>query len=124
MNGLFGIAAAATMALLPSILATLRVQDGTITLPDGSVQPCYTDVLVTIKVQAATSADLIQTAGLNQSSENRLVYLPGLIKGLNRTHQFGGDSLFFEGAEWLVTSQPETWGGGQWSKLLVTRQLS
>lgn len=123
MNGLFSMAAAATAVLLPPVLATLRAHEGCITLPDGSTRPRYTDVLVTIRVQPASSADLTQTEGLNQSSDNCFIYLPGTIKGLDRTHQFGGDSLIFDGSEWLVTGQPELWGGTAWCKLLVTRQL-
>ncbi|MFT8517914.1 hypothetical protein [Acetobacter persici] len=122
MKNLFRLAAAQISSLTPPIIATLRAQEGHSTLPDGTVTPLYQDLLLRIMVQAASSADLTQVAGLNQSTDTRVVYLPAELKGIDRAHQFGGDILVFEGSEWLVTGQPETWGGGQWSKLLVTRQ--
>ncbi|GFE94510.1 hypothetical protein [Acetobacter persici] len=122
MKNLFRLAAAQISSLTPPIVATLRAQEGHSTQPDGTVTPLYQDLLLRIMVQAASSADLTQVAGLNQSTDTRVVYLPAELKGIDRAHQFGGDILVFEGSEWLVTGQPETWGGGQWSKLLVTRQ--
>nr|WP_025826847.1 hypothetical protein [Acetobacter persici] len=122
MKNLFRLAAAQISSLTPPIIATLRAQEGHSTQPDGTVIPRYQDLLLRIMVQAASSADLTQVAGLNQSTDTRVVYLPSELKGIDRAHQFGGDILVFEGSEWLVTGQPETWGGGQWSKLLVTRQ--
>ncbi|GAN69293.1 hypothetical protein [Acetobacter orleanensis] len=122
MKGLFRLAAAQVSGLTPPVLATLRAQEGNITQPDGTVVPQYVEVLLPIMVQPAPSEDLAQVAGLNQSTDTRVVYLPAELKGIDRAHQFGGDLLMFEGSEWLVTGQPETWGGGQWSKLLVTRQ--
>ncbi|MFT9064382.1 MAG: hypothetical protein ABF430_11310 [Acetobacter persici] len=122
MKNLFRLAAAQISSLTPPIIATLRAQEGHSTLPDGTVTPLSQDLLLRIMVQAASSADLTQVAGLNQSTDTRVVYLPAELKGIDRAHQFGGDILVFEGSEWLVTGQPETWGGGQWSKLLVTRQ--
>ncbi|MCP9318913.1 hypothetical protein KBX73_03790 [Acetobacter persici] len=122
MKNLFRLAVAQISSLTPPIIATLRAQEGHSTQPDGTVTPLYQDLLLRIMVQAASSADLTQVAGLNQSTDTRVVYLPAELKGIDRAHQFGGDILVFEGSEWLVTGQPETWGGGQWSKLLVTRQ--
>ncbi|MBS1002172.1 hypothetical protein JK169_14410 [Acetobacter persici] len=122
MKNLFRLAAAQISSMTPPIIATLRAQEGHSTQPDGTVTPRYQDLLLRIMVQAASSADLTQVAGLNQSTDTRVVYLPAELKGIDRAHQFGGDILVFEGSEWLVTGQPETWGGGQWSKLLVTRQ--
>ncbi|MFT8464163.1 hypothetical protein [Acetobacter persici] len=122
MKNLFRLAAAQISSLTPPIIATLRAQEGHSTQPDGTVTPLYQDLLLRIMVQAASSADLTQVAGLNQSTDTRVVYLPAELQGIDRAHQFGGDILVFEGSEWLVTGQPETWGGGQWSKLLVTRQ--
>lgn len=122
MKNLFRLAAAQVSCLSPPVIATLRAQEGYETQPDGTIVPRAIDILLRIMVQPASSADLTQSAGLNQSTDTRVVYLPADLKGIDRTHQFGGDVLVFEGSEWLVTGQPETWGGGQWSKLLVTRQ--
>lgn len=122
-QSLFSLVAAATAALLPPTQALLRTPTGATTLPDGTVQPTYTTLPLTILVQPATSADLTHQAGLNQTTPTRTVYIPGSITGLNRAHQFGGNLLFFEGTDWLVTSQPEQWGATQWSRLLVTQQV-
>lgn len=122
-QSLFAMAAAATAAVLPPVVATLRINQGTTIQPDGRVTPHYTPLLVSIRVQPATSADLEHSMGLNQSTQTRTIYMPGAIQGLERSHQFGGDTLLFEDAEWLVTGQPETWGNAQWSRLVVTRQL-
>ncbi|OUI85182.1 hypothetical protein [Acetobacter orientalis] len=119
---IFALAAAATTALVPPTQAVLRTQTGGTTLPDGTVQPRYTTLPVTIMVQPATSADLMHQAGLNQSSPTRTVYIQGPVHGLERAHQYGGDILFFDGTDWLITSTPEQWGETQWSRLLVTQQ--
>lgn len=126
MPSLFAMAAAATHAVLPCIVATLRMSDGYDTQPDGTTRPRYNDVLVSVRIQPASAADLALHEGLGQNTLTRTVYMPGEIKGVDRAHQFGGDLLLFEGATWLVTGQPELWsetqGGVKWSRLLVTRQ--
>lgn len=123
-QSLFAQAALATAALLPPVSAILYARQGGTTLPDGTVTPNCVAMPVSIRVQPATSADLTQCEGLNQTTQTRTVYLQGSVHGLERTHQFGGDTLFFEGSEWLVTGQPEIWGATQWSRLLVTRQIT
>lgn len=120
---LFGPVTGIISAVNPCIQAILRASSGSETLPSGRVTPEYTEVLITIQVQAANSEDLQQVANLNQSTDARSVYVYGHIKGLDRAHQFGGDILVFDDSEWLVVGQPEQWGSGEWCKLIVVRQI-
>lgn len=123
MNALFNMALGATAALLPSVPAILRVNTGYTTAPDGSTTPSFMDIAVTIRVQPVPTAELVQTDGQNQSIIQREIYMPGTICGVDRTHQFGGDVFVFDNAHWLVTAQPEAWGG-QWCRVLVTQQVA
>ncbi|MGD7069014.1 hypothetical protein [Acetobacter sp. AAB5] len=123
MNVLFNMALGATAALLPSVPAILRVNTGYKTAADGTTTPCTMDIAVTIRVQPVPTDELTQTDGQNQSTIQREIYMPGTICGVDRTHQFGGDVFVFDNAHWLVTAQPEAWGG-QWCRVLVTQQVA
>lgn len=120
---LFGPVTGIISAVNPCIQATLQASNGSETLPSGRVAPKYTEALITIQVQAASSEDLQQVANLNQSTDVRSVYVYGHIKGIDRAHQFGGDILVFDDSEWLVVGQPEQWGSGEWCRLIVARQI-
>lgn len=123
MIDIFGIAGAACGNINPHISATLKGSTGSITNDDFSVTPQYTTATVEIEVQAVTSQDLQQVENINQQADMRAVYVRGAVKALSRPLQMGGDILTFYGSDWLVTQQLEEWGNGEWSKVLVTRQM-
>lgn len=105
------------------INATLKASAGDIENNDGSVTPQYTVSTVEIEVQAMSSQDLQQIENISQQGDMRAVYVRGAVRALNRPLQVGGDILTFYGSDWLVTQQLEEWGAGEWSKVLVTRQM-
>ncbi|GAA3686828.1 hypothetical protein [Acetobacter lovaniensis] len=107
----------------PHITGTLQGSTGNVINDDGSVTPQYTTVSVEMEVQAVSSQDLRQIENINQQADMRSVYVRGAVRALNRPLQMGGDILTFYGSDWLVTQQLEEWGNGEWSKVLVTRQM-
>ncbi|NSL91709.1 hypothetical protein [Acetobacter syzygii] len=107
----------------PHITGTLKGSTGNVINDDGSVTPQYTPVSVEMEVQVVSSQDLRQIENINQQADMRSVYVRGAVRALNRPLQVGGDILTFYGSDWLVTQQLEEWGNGEWSKVLVTRQM-
>lgn len=120
---IFGAASNTVAIINPPVPALLHASNGSVENADGSLTPAYVDVAISIRVQAMSSSDLQQVENITQQTDMRAVYIVGDIKGIDRSHQFGGDLLTFYGSDWLVTQQLEMWGEGRWSKLAVTRQL-
>ena len=123
MIDIFGVAGGLCAPINPHITGTIRGSTGSVTNDDGSVTPQYTTVSVEMEVQAVSSQDLQQIENINQQADMRSVYVRGAVRALNRPLQMGGDLLTFYGSDWLVTQQLEEWGDGEWSKVLVTRQM-
>ena len=112
-----------TTAVRPNIPVTIKYSAGSADNPDGSVTPLYGTATLTAKVQALSSDDLKQIEDINQQTDMRAVYVRGAVRALMRPLQIGGDILTFYGSDWLVTQQLEEWGSGEWSKVVVTRQM-
>ncbi|CEF54623.1 hypothetical protein [Acetobacter ghanensis] len=123
MIDIFGAAGSLCAPINPHITGTLKGSTGSVTNDDFSVTPQYTTATVEIEVQAVSSQDLQQVENINQQADMRSVYVRGAVRALNRPLQIGGDILTFYGSDWLVTQQLEEWGNGEWSKVLVTRQM-
>ncbi|MCI1437063.1 MAG: hypothetical protein LKI03_06170 [Acetobacter indonesiensis] len=123
MIDIFGAAGNLCAPINPHITGTLKGSTGSITNDDFSVTPQYTTATVEIEVQAVSSQDLRQIENINQQADMRSVYVRGAVRALNRPLQIGGDILTFYDSDWLVTQQLEEWGNGEWSKVLVTRQM-
>ncbi len=119
---LFSLTAGVTAALNPLQPAQLRRMTGTKHAADYSTTPLYEDIPVMIDIQPAPSNVLQLIGNIAQQSENRTVYLRGNAHTLSRPLQSGGDSLIFEGSEWLITKILEQWGPNEWCRLIVTRQ--
>lgn len=124
MIDLFGIAGNICAPVNPHTQATLKASTGMTINDDGSITPQYTTAEVEIEVQALTSEDLKQVENINQQGDMRAVYVRGAVQAINRPLQTGGDLLIFYGSTWLVTQSLEEWGNGEWSKVLVTRQMA
>lgn len=123
MIDIFGAAGNLCAPINPHITGILKGSTGSIINDDGSVTPQYTTVSVEMEVQAVSSQDLRQIENINQQADMRSVYVRGAVRALNRPLQMGGDILTFYDSDWLVTQQLEEWGNGEWSKVLVTRQM-
>ncbi|QEO17851.1 hypothetical protein [Acetobacter vaccinii] len=123
MIDIFGAAGNLCAPINPHITGTIKGSTGSVTNDDFSVTPQYTTATVEIEVQAVSSQDLQQVENINQQADMRSVYVRGAVRALNRPLQIGGDILTFYGSDWLVTQQLEEWGDGEWSKVLVTRQM-
>ena len=119
----FGIASGVLGEVNPLQDATLRRCTGSITEDDGSVTTTYEESAVQIEVQATAGGDLQLLQNIDQQGDAHIVYMRGATHALNRPLQTGGDVLLFEGGDWLVTQVLEQWGGEDWCKLVVTRQI-
>ena len=77
-------------------------------------------------VQALTFKDLTQLSGVNLNGEARAMYINGLIEGVDRPSQRGGDIITLaDGSIWLVAHVLENWNAtAGWTKVAVTRQVS
>ncbi|MCX5617124.1 hypothetical protein NQF86_00355 [Bombella sp. TMW 2.2543] len=119
---LFSLASSMTSVINPLTPALLRRMTGTELAADYSTRPLYEDVPVMIDVQPAPGNILQLIGDIAQQGESRTIYLKGSAHTLSRPLQTGGDSVLFEGSEWLVTKILEQWGTNTWCRLIVTRQ--
>lgn len=119
---LFSLASAMTSVINPLAPALLRRMTGTELAADYSTRPLHEDIPVMIDVQPAPGNILQLVGDIAQQGESRTVFMRGSAHTLSRPLQTGGDSLLFEGSEWLVTKILEQWGTNEWCRLIVTRQ--
>lgn len=117
---LHGIVAPYVGLVNPFIDATLRQSAGYTTNPDGTQVPAYSEIPVSIQVQALTGGDLQKLNGLNIQGVNNAVYLSGSADAVNRVNRKGGDLLVFNNRTWLVVTVLEDWAN--WVKVAVVLQ--
>lgn len=73
-------------------------------------------------VQELSQRDLRQLEGINVQGSQRSIYLNGIVSGVVRVTQQGGDLITLQdGSVWLTTSVLERWDVG-WVKVSVTLQ--
>lgn len=123
MIDVFGIASGVLGEVNPMQDAVLRVSDGVTIADDYSATSTYRDIPVQIEVQALAGGDLQMLENIEQQSDLRVVYMRGAAHALNRPLDTGGDLLLFNGGIWRVTQVLEQWGGDDWCKIAVTRQI-
>ena len=119
----FGVASGVLGDVNPMQDAVLRVSDGVIIADDYSATSTYRDIPVQIEVQALAGGDLQLLENIEQQADMRAVYMRGAAHALNRPLDTGGDLLLFNGGIWRVTQVLEQWGGDDWCKIAVTRQI-
>ncbi|OOL18252.1 hypothetical protein AL01_05420 [Bombella intestini] len=119
---LLSLAGTMTSVINPLQPAHLRRMTGTQLAADYSTTPLYEDIPVMIAIQPAPAALLQLIGDIAQQGESRAIFMQGSAQTLSRPLQTGGDTLLFEGSEWLVTKILEQWGTNQWCRLIVTRQ--
>ncbi|MBE7620979.1 hypothetical protein [Gluconacetobacter entanii] len=118
---LFGAACGAVCAVGPGVPAMLKLSTGSAGNADFTRTAQYREVPATIWVQALSSDELQHVGDLSQQGALRVVYVAGVVGGMDRAAGTGGDMVNFDGADWLVVRQMEQWGTA-WSKLMVRRQ--
>lgn len=115
---LHAIVAGAIGAVNPFIGATRRRSAGYSTNADGSRVPQWTNLPVSLQVQALTYTDITKLDALNIQGARRAIYTNGSVFGLIRVGQKGGDLIVFapgtlpEGDIWLAAHVLETWNDG------------
>jgi len=116
----------------PDIDAVLRKSAGYTIDDDGTQIPAYeAPVTVSAQVQSLTTRDLRQLEALNIQNAGIAVYFNGVIDGVLRVSQKGGDLVEFPavlpdnpelaGTVWLTTNVLEQWPTG-WCKVSLTLQ--
>ena len=74
------------------------------------------------QIQALDGKDLEQLDDISQQGDVRAMYWQGLLQGVNRPAQTGGDLVTrADGTLWLVAKVLETWG--LWTKAAIVRQM-
>lgn len=129
MINLRGIANSAIQSINPNLAITIGVPGGYAIDPDTLLQvPSYTEYQAMGNVQALSSDDLNQIAGLNQEGTLRAVYLYGNWGGVLRPEQLPNTVLKFATnqsgivaeREWNVFKMLEEWQ--TWCKVAVVLQ--
>ena len=120
---LHAIAAPYVSVVNPTLPVTVRFSRGSTTLPSGKRSPNYAPpVRMRAQVQAMSSRDLRQVAGLNLQGSMSAIYVMGDVEGIVRPLLKGGDLINFpDGSVYLVVVALENWGDSrvpaeQWSK--------
>ncbi len=116
-------------AINPMLPVTVQISDGLTTAPDGSRAPTYAaEYQARAQVQAMSSRDLRQVAGINLQGTMVGIYLSGDIEGIVRPLAKGGDLITFpDGSVYLVSVALENWGAANvpaemWSKVACILQ--
>jgi hypothetical protein len=126
MINLRAIANSYTSGINPNVSATLSQSTGSVTRSDGSRVPKYTTTEIVVQVQALSYGDLRQAEGINLQGTRRGLYVNGVVSGIIRPKQKGGDLITFapgllpEGDTWLVAHVLEQWPS--WAKFIITLQ--
>lgn len=83
--------------------------------------PTYADpVSGPAQIQALDGKDLQQIDGLNIQGTIRAIYLRGVLAGVIRPDQTGGDIVQIGGETWLVVKVLESWP--TWTKAAIVLQ--
>lgn len=118
-----GIANSATVAINPNETVTVLRSTG-FTVGAGARQvPTYAaPVEGPAQIQALDADDIKQLDGLNIQGTIRAIYLRGVLAGVVRPNQTGGDLVKRnDGAEtWLVVQVLESWP--DWTKAAIVLQ--
>lgn len=118
-----GIANRVTSTINPNEMVTLLPSTG-FTVGAGAKQiPTYgTPVTGPAQVQALDSSELLKLNGLNIQGDIRAIYLRGVLAGVIRPEQIGGDLIKrgFPQETWLVVKVLETWPN--WTKAVIVHQ--
>ncbi|HEY6030507.1 MAG TPA: hypothetical protein VIU44_08090 [Gaiellaceae bacterium] len=76
---------------------------------------------VRAQVQDLSQRDLLQLNGLNVQGSQKTVYVGGMLSGVVRPTQKGGDLITLDDGTWLTTAVLEQWP--DWCRVAVTLQM-
>jgi hypothetical protein len=118
-----GIANTVSNAVNPNIIVGVRVSTGS-TIGAGLKQvPIYAaPVSGPAQLQALDNSELRQIEGLNLQGVIRGIYLRGVLAGVVRPNQTGGDLIMIGTQTWLVVKVLESWP--LWTKAVIVLQVS
>ncbi len=117
------VVAGSIAAVNPHQRATLQLSTGYTTNSDGSRVPTYgTPIMVTAQVQSLSTEDLQKLAELNVQGSTLGIYITGMLEGVVRPDQKGGDLITLRDEVWLTTTVIEQWP--DWVKVSVKRQIA
>ena len=121
---LHALAAGMVGQVNPLQSVTLRHSTGYTTNSDFTRTPTYSTSTINGQVQALSSAELAQVSALNLQGEKAAIYANGLIEGVSRPDNTGGDLLTLpDGSVWLVAIVLENWDRMTgWTKAAICRQ--
>jgi len=115
------IANSVTTAVNPNVSVTLLKSNGYTIGPGLTQIPSYADPIVgPAQIQALDGDDLKHLDGLNLQGSIRAIYMYGLLAGVLRPDETGGDIIQIDGRNWLVTKVLETWPN--WTKAVIVLQ--
>ena len=122
---LHSIVSGAIGTVNPFIEVTLTTSNGFTTGAGGKRTPLYNaPVVLSAQVQQLTNKDLRQLEGLNIQGSMNSIYLNGVVQGIVRVSQKGGDLITIatvnNAGVWLTTAVLEQWP--DWVKVAVTLQ--
>ena len=110
-------------AVNPDISVTVKKATG-YTIGAGAKQiPTYaTGVVGMANLQALDGKELQQLDGLNINGTIKGIYLRGVLAGVIRPNQTGGDLILIGTQTWLVVKVLEGWA--DWTKCAVVLQVT
>ena len=117
-----GLANGVTTTVNPNKTVTVRRSTG-YTIGAGRKQvPGYADpVTGPAQIQALDANDIKQLDGLNIQGTVRAIYLRGVLAGVVRPDQTGGDLVEIGAETWLVVKVLEGWP--TWTKAAIVLQV-
>jgi hypothetical protein len=118
---LLGVVAGVIGTVNPLTPITLNRSSGYTTQADGVRTPAYDVFNGRVQILALSGSDLKQVSGLNIQGVMRAAYLKGDWQGSVRAGQKGGDTVVWDGSNWLVVHVLETWP--DWCKVVLCLQL-
>lgn len=108
-------------AVNPKIAATWQPSTGYTKTADYLQVPSYGPAQsVQVQMQALTAPELKQMNDLNISGVLRTLYVDGVVKGVSRAEQTGGDKFTINNEVWLVVQVLESWP--DWTKVVICLQ--
>ena len=116
------IVSGAINTINPDILLSIQVSAGTTVNAQYQQVPSYASpVTVPGQVQPLTWRDIQQIDGLNLQGVRKRIYINGVVDGLVRATNKGGDLITApDGSVWLVALILEAWP--RWTCAAVTLQ--
>ena len=116
-----GIANSVSTAVNPNVIVTVLRSDG-YTIGAGLRQiPKYLPAATgSAQIQALDGNDLRQLDGLNVQGHIKAIFLRGVLAGVIRPDNAGGDIVQIAGRDWLVVKVLEGWP--TWTKAAIVMQ--